>query len=49
MAQTHVLIVTSSEDGEPVIGATVKVVGSQTAGTVTDIEGRFALSQQAWR
>ena len=45
MAQTHVSgIVTSSEDGEPVIGATVKVVGSQTAGTVTDIEGRFSLS-----
>lgn len=45
MAQTHVSgIVTSSEDGEPVIGATVKVVGSQTAGAVTDIEGRFSLS-----
>ena len=45
MAQTHVSgIVTSSEDGEPVIGATVKVVGLQTAGTVTDIEGRFSLS-----
>lgn len=45
MAQTHVSgIVTSSEDGEPVIGATVKVVGSQTAGIVTDIEGRFSLS-----
>lgn len=45
MAQTHVSgIVTSSEDGEPVIGATVKVIGSQTAGTVTDIEGRFSLS-----
>ena len=45
MAQTHVSgIVTSSEDGEPVICATVKVVGSQTAGTVTDIEGRFSLS-----
>lgn len=45
MAQTHVSgIVTSSEDGEPVIGATVKVVGSQIAGTVTDIEGRFSLS-----
>ncbi len=45
MAQTHVSgIVTSSEDGEPVIGATVKVVGSQTSGTVTDIEGRFSLS-----
>lgn len=45
MAQNHVSgIVISSEDGEPVIGATVKVVGSQTAGTVTDIEGRFSLS-----
>lgn len=44
MAQTHVSgIVTSSEDGEPVIGATVKVVGSQTAGAVTDIEGHFSI------
>ena len=45
MAQTHVSgIVTSSEDGEPVIGATVKVVGSQTAGAVTDIDGHFSLT-----
>lgn len=33
-------IVRSSEDGEPVIGATVKVVGSSQAAT-TDAEGRF--------
>ena len=30
--------VVSSEDGEPVIGASVKVVGSKTAGAVTDID-----------
>ena len=44
LAQTHVSgQVTSSEDGEPVIGATVKVVGSKTSGTVTDIDGHFSL------
>ena len=36
--------VTSSEDGSPVIGASVKVVGSKTAGTVTDINGDFSLN-----
>lgn len=45
LAQTHVSgKVTSAEDGEPVIGATVKVVGSKTAGTVTDVNGGFSLN-----
>ena len=39
--------VVSSEDGEPVIGATVKVVGSKTAGVVTDIDGNFFISAPA--
>ena len=45
LAQTHVSgKVTSSEDGAPVIGASVKVVGSKTAGTVTDVNGGFSLN-----
>ena len=44
LAQTRVSgTVTSSEDGEPIIGATVKVVGNATAGTITDIDGKFSL------
>ena len=39
--------VVSSEDGEPVIGASVKVVGSKTAGAVTDIDGNFSISAPA--
>lgn len=35
--------VISSEDGEPVISATVSIPGSNT-GTVTDIDGRFSFS-----
>ncbi|MCI1731756.1 MAG: carboxypeptidase-like regulatory domain-containing protein [Prevotella sp.] len=39
MAQTQVSgVVTSSEDGQPVIGASIKVVGTNT-GTVTDVDG----------
>lgn len=33
-------VVTSREDGEPVIGASVLVKGT-TTGTITDVEGRF--------
>ena len=43
LAQTHVSgVVTSSEDGSPIIGASVKIVGT-TTGTVTDIDGNFSL------
>ena len=35
--------VTSSEDGSPVIGASIKVAGTNT-GTVTDIDGNFTLN-----
>lgn len=35
-------IVTDSSTGEPLIGATIKLVGS-TTGTVTDTDGRFEI------
>ena len=38
--------VTASEDGSPVIGASIKVVGTNT-GTVTDIDGNFKLNAPA--
>ena len=38
--------VTSSEDGTPVIGASIKVAGTNT-GTVTDIDGNFSLNAPA--
>ena len=44
LAQTQVSgTVTSSEDGSPVIGASIKVVGTNT-GTVTDVDGKFSLN-----
>lgn len=36
-------IVTSEEDNEPVVGASVLVKGT-TMGTVTDIDGKFTIS-----
>lgn len=43
MAQTKVTgVVTSAEDGEPVVGASVKVVGTNT-GTITNTDGKFSL------
>ena len=35
--------VTASEDGSPIVGASIKVVGTNT-GTVTDIDGNFTLN-----
>ncbi len=47
LAQTQVSgTVTSSEDGSPVIGASIKVVGTNT-GTVTDADGNFSLNVPA--
>ena len=44
MAQTQVKgTVVSDEDGEPIIGATVKVVGTNQ-GTVTDTNGKFSIA-----
>ena len=49
LAQTKVSgTVTSQEDGQPVIGASVLVVGTQV-GTVTDAEGKFSLTVPAGR
>ena len=46
LAQTQVSgTVVSGEDGEPIIGASIKVVGTNT-GTVTDTDGKFSLSTQ---
>ncbi len=39
-------VVTSAEDGQPIVGASIKIVGTHT-GTVTDIEGNFSLNVQA--
>ena len=47
LAQTQVSgTITSSEDGSPVIGASIKVVGTQT-GTITDVDGNFSLAAPA--
>jgi TonB-linked SusC/RagA family outer membrane protein len=44
LAQTNVSgTVTSNDDGEPVVGAAVKVEGTNT-GTVTDVDGHFQLN-----
>lgn len=45
LAQTKVTgTVVTYEDGEPVIGASVQVVGATSIGTITDIDGKFALT-----
>jgi len=47
LAQTKVTgTVVSQEDGQPVIGASVRVEGTNT-GTVTDVDGRFSLTMPA--
>ena len=47
LAQTQVSgKVTSSEDGSPIIGASIKVAGTNT-GTVTDVDGNFSLNVPA--
>ena len=47
LAQTKVTgIVVTYEDNEPVIGASVQVVGTQV-GSVTDVNGRFSLTAPA--
>ncbi len=45
MAQTSVVtgVVTSSEDGEPIVGASVLVTGTNL-GSITDIDGKFTIS-----
>lgn len=47
LAQTQVTgTVTAAEDGAPIIGATIKVVGTKT-GTVTDMNGNFKMDVPA--
>ena len=46
LAQTQVQSTIVDEQGEPVIGASVLVKGT-TTGTVTNIDGEFALSAPA--
>ena len=44
LAQTKVTgTVLSQEDGQPIIGAAVKVVGTST-GMLTDVNGRFTVA-----
>lgn len=44
VAQTQVTgTVVSGEDGEPIVGASVKVSGTKM-GTITDVDGKFALN-----
>lgn len=45
-AQTRSIsgVVTSAEDGEPLIGVTVQVKGKSAIGTATDIDGKYSLS-----
>lgn len=47
LAQTQATgTVTAAEDGAPIIGASIKVVGTKT-GTVTDINGNFKMDVPA--
>lgn len=48
VAQTAVTgTVVSQDDGQPVIGATVRVVGDKNAGAITDVNGKFSLTVPA--
>lgn len=47
LAQTTISgTVVSAEDGEPIVGAAVTIVGTKT-GTVTDVDGKFTLNVEA--
>ena len=50
LAQTKVTgTVVTFEDNEPIIGATIQVVGEQGVGTITDYDGKFVLDVPAGR
>ena len=50
MAQTQVKgTVVSYEDNEPIIGASIQVVGATNIGTITDANGQFSLTVPAGR
>ena len=40
-------VVIQADDGEPAIGATIKVKGQESIGTATDIDGNFTLTVPA--
>lgn len=40
-------VVTSAEDGEPLIGASVQVKGNPSQGVATDIDGNYTISVPA--
>lgn len=45
VAQTAVTgTVVSQNDGQPIIGATVRVVGADNVGTITDVNGKFSIT-----
>ena len=45
MAQTTVTgTVVAADDGQPLAGAAIRVVGNSNVGTVTDVEGKFAIT-----
>ena len=46
LAQSQVSGTVTDENGEPIVGAAIRVVGTKT-GTVTDGNGRFVLSAPA--
>ncbi|MGI6233390.1 MAG: SusC/RagA family TonB-linked outer membrane protein [Prevotella sp.] len=46
LAQTKVKGTVTTQDGEPIIGAAIRVVGTNT-GTVTDVDGNFSLDASA--
>ncbi len=43
-AQNKVTGTVVDETGEPIIGATVKIVGQTTGGTVTDLDGNYSIA-----
>lgn len=44
MAQNQTVKGTVSDDGGPIIGATIRVKGSSKAAAVTDFDGNFSVS-----
>ena len=46
-AKRHVKGSLVDANGEPIIGATIKIVGSSGAGAITDIDGNFQLEAPA--
>ena len=50
LAQTKVTgTVVTYEDNEPIIGATIQVVGETSVGTITDVNGKFSIDVPAGR